>query len=57
MRKKFWSWNALFVLSFAALPGGVFASTDITLDNAQAGSLLLRMQDGYRVSIWWFVRA
>lgn len=50
MRKKFWAWNALLVLLVIGPPGGASASEDITPGNAQTGNLLLRMQDGYRVS-------
>ena len=50
MKKKFWAWNALLVLMFVVPPGVVSAGEDITPANAQTGNLLLRMQDGYRVS-------
>ena len=50
MKKKFWAWNALLMLMFVVPPGAVSAGEDITLSNAQTGNLLLRMQDGYRVS-------
>jgi Ca-activated chloride channel family protein len=49
MRKKFWAWSALLALLFGA-HGGALASEDITPASAQTGNLLLRMQDGYRVS-------
>jgi len=49
MRKKFWVCGALLALLFGA-HGGALASEDITPANAQTGNLLLRMQDGYRVS-------
>ncbi len=49
MRKKFWAWSALLALLFGA-HGGALASEDLMPANAQTGNLLLRMQDGYRVS-------
>ena len=49
MRKKFWVCGALLALLCGA-HGGALASEDITPANAQTGNLLLRMQDGYRVS-------
>lgn len=50
MTKKYWLSTALLLCVFFAQPGVALDSDNITPANAQTGNLLLRMQDGYRVS-------
>jgi len=50
MTKKYWLSMAMLLCVFFAQPGVALDSDNITPANAQTGNLLLRMQDGYRVS-------
>ena len=48
-RKAKWVWQPAFVLLLTINPGHSYAS-EVSPNDAQSGSLLLRMADGYRVS-------